>query len=62
MTALNPKDAIGRAKLPLQTILREILATLQTSTASDTFFSAYANDVKGMTDAIRKARELGIVP
>ncbi len=45
-----------RAKLPLQTILREILATLQTSTSTDSFFSAYANDVKGMTDAIRKAQ------
>ncbi len=45
-----------RAKLPLQTVLREILATLQTSTATDSFFSAYANDVKGMTDAIRKAQ------
>ena len=45
-----------RAKLPLQTVLREILATLQTSTASDSFFSAYAGDVKGMTEAIRKAQ------
>lgn len=45
-----------RAKLPLQTVLREILATLQTSTATDSFFSAYANDVKGMTEAIRKAQ------
>ncbi|HML46190.1 MAG TPA: carbohydrate ABC transporter permease [Clostridia bacterium] len=45
-----------RSKLPLQTILREILATLQTSTSSDIFFSAYANDVQGMTAAIRKAQ------
>ncbi len=45
-----------RAKLPLQTILREILATLQTSTSSDSFFSAYADDIKGMTEAIRKAQ------
>ncbi|MDR0396562.1 MAG: carbohydrate ABC transporter permease [Oscillospiraceae bacterium] len=44
-----------RAKLPLQTILREVLASLTTSTSSDAFFSAYANDTKGMTDAIRKA-------
>jgi len=44
-----------RAKLPLQTILREVLAQLTTSTSSDAFFSAYANDTKGMTDAIRKA-------
>ena len=45
-----------RSKLPLQTILREILATLQTSTSSDMFFSAYSNDVQGMTQAIRKAQ------
>lgn len=44
-----------RAKLPLQTILREVLATLQTSVASESFFSAYADDIKGMTEAIRKA-------
>ncbi|MDR1262664.1 MAG: carbohydrate ABC transporter permease [Oscillospiraceae bacterium] len=44
-----------RVKLPLQTILREVLASLTTSTSSDAFFSAYANDTKGMTDAMRKA-------
>jgi len=44
-----------RGKLPLQTILREVLAQLNTSTSSDAFFSAYANDTKGMTEAIRKA-------
>lgn len=44
-----------RSKLPLQTILREIIATLSSSTSTDAFFSAYANDTKGMTDAIRKA-------
>ena len=44
-----------RAKLPLQTILREIIATLKSSTSSEAFFSAYADDVKGMSDAIRKA-------
>ncbi len=43
-----------RTKLPLQTILREILATL-TATNSDSFFSAYADDIKGMTEAVRKA-------
>ncbi len=43
-----------RGKLPLQTILREVLATV-TTTQSDSFFSAYADDIKGMTDAIRKA-------
>jgi len=44
-----------RSKLPLQTILREVLASLTTSTSSDSFFSAYADDIKGMTDAMRKA-------
>jgi len=44
-----------RAKLPLQTILREAVATLTTSTSTDAFFSAYEGDVKGMTEAIRKA-------
>ena len=43
-----------RSKLPLQTILREILTTL-TATNSDSFFSAYADDIKGMTEAVRKA-------
>ncbi|MDR0898566.1 MAG: carbohydrate ABC transporter permease [Oscillospiraceae bacterium] len=43
-----------RAKLPLQTVLREVLAVAQ-NTQSDQFFSAYADDVKGMTEAIRKA-------
>lgn len=45
-----------RIKLPLQTILREVLATLKTSTSTDAFFSAYANDAEGMTAAIRKAQ------
>ena len=44
-----------RGKLPLQTILREIIASLSTSTSSEAFFSAYADDIKGMTDAIRQA-------
>jgi len=44
-----------RSKLPLQTILREAVATLTTSTSTDAFFSAYEGDVKGMTEAIRKA-------
>ena len=44
-----------RAKLPLQTILREILATLKTNTSSDAFFSAYADNMKGMTEVIRQA-------
>ena len=45
-----------RSKLPLQTILREVLATLQTSTATDAFFSAYENNRQGMVEAIRKAQ------
>jgi putative aldouronate transport system permease protein len=44
-----------RGKLPLQTILREIIASLNTSTSSEAFFSAYADDIKGMTDAMRQA-------
>lgn len=43
-----------RDKLPLQNILREILATTQ-STSTEAFFSAYAGDVKGMTEAVRRA-------
>jgi putative aldouronate transport system permease protein len=44
-----------RFKLPLQTILREVIATL-TSTASDTsFFDAYA-DSQGITEVLRKAQ------
>ncbi len=45
-----------RAKLPLQTILREILAMLTTSTATDSFFSAYDGNVQGVTEAVRKAQ------
>lgn len=44
-----------RSKLPLQTVLREIIAILTTSTSTDAFFSAYEGDTKGMTEAIRKA-------
>jgi len=44
-----------RALLPLQTILREVIAQLTSSTSTDDFFSAYANDTQGMTDALRKA-------
>ncbi|MDR2504473.1 MAG: carbohydrate ABC transporter permease [Oscillospiraceae bacterium] len=45
----------NRALLPLQTILREVLATLTTSTTTDSFFDAYEGNVQGMVDAIRKA-------
>jgi len=44
-----------RAKLPLQTILKEVLAQLTTSTSIESFFDAYAGDTKGMADAMRKA-------
>jgi putative aldouronate transport system permease protein len=44
-----------RAKMPLQTILREILAVLQGSTSTEQFFDAYADDIQGMTEALRKA-------
>jgi putative aldouronate transport system permease protein len=45
-----------RVKLPLQTILREIIVTLTTSTSDAEFFSAYANDTKAISEAIRKAQ------
>ncbi|MDR2149518.1 MAG: carbohydrate ABC transporter permease [Spirochaetaceae bacterium] len=45
-----------RFKLPLQTILREIIATLTTSTSDAEFFSAYANDTQAISEAIRKAQ------
>lgn len=44
-----------RTKLPLQTVLREIIAMLTTSTSTDAFFDAYADDIKGLVDARRKA-------
>ncbi len=44
-----------RSKLPLQTILREILASLNSSTSTENFFSAYADDIGGITEAYRKA-------
>lgn len=44
-----------RSLLPLQTILREILATLSTSGSSDTFFAAYADNLGGLQEALRKA-------
>ncbi|MDR3122257.1 MAG: carbohydrate ABC transporter permease [Treponema sp.] len=45
-----------RFKLPLQTILREVIATLTTSTSDAEFFSAYANDTQAISEAIRKAQ------
>ena len=44
-----------RSYLPLQTILREILASLSISGSSDTFFAAYADNLGGLQEAMRKA-------
>ena len=44
-----------RSMYPLQTILREVLASLTMSTSTENFFSAYADDMSGITDAYRKA-------
>lgn len=44
-----------RSLLPLQTVLREILATLSTSGSSETFFAAYADNLGGLQEALRKA-------
>ena len=44
-----------RSLLPLQTVLREILATLSTTGSSDTFFAAYADNLGGLQEALRKA-------
>lgn len=44
-----------RKKFPLQTVLREIIAMLTTSTSTDAFFDAYADNVQGMVEARRKA-------
>lgn len=45
----------NRDYLPLQTILREILASLSISSSSETFFAAYADNLGGMQEAMRKA-------
>lgn len=45
----------NRAYLPLQTVLREILATLSVSGSSETFFAAYADNLGGLQEALRKA-------
>lgn len=44
-----------RSLFPLQTVLREILATLSTSGSSETFFAAYADNLGGLQEALRKA-------
>ncbi len=43
-----------RSKYPLQTVLKEILASLS-SQNSDTFFASYADDLGGLQEALRKA-------
>lgn len=45
----------NREYLPLQTVLREILASLSISGSSDTFFAAYADNLGGLQEAMRKA-------
>ena len=44
----------NRAYLPLQTVLREILASLAVGN-SDSFFESYADNLGGLTEALRKA-------
>lgn len=44
-----------RSLLPLQTVLREILATMSTTGSSETFFAAYADNLGGLQEALRKA-------
>ena len=40
---------------PLQLVLREILASLTSSGSSDAFFAAYADNLGGLQEALRKA-------
>ena len=40
---------------PLQLVLREILASLTSTGSSDTFFAAYADNLGGLQEALRKA-------
>ncbi len=44
-----------RKLFPLQTVLREILASLSSAGNSDTFFEAYADNLGGLQEALRKA-------
>jgi putative aldouronate transport system permease protein len=44
-----------RKLLPLQTVLREILATLSNTGKSEEFFAAYADNLGGLQEALRKA-------
>ena len=44
-----------RGLYPLQLVLREILASLTSTGSSDTFFAAYADNLGGLQEALRKA-------
>lgn len=44
-----------RTMYPLQTVLREILASLSSAGTSDTFFEAYTDNLGGLQEALRKA-------
>ncbi len=44
-----------RSLYPLQLVLREILASLTSTGSSDTFFEAYADNLGGLQEALRKA-------
>ena len=44
-----------RRLYPLQLVLREILASLTSTGSSDTFFAAYADNLGGLQEALRKA-------
>ena len=45
----------SRGLFPLQLVLREILASLTSTGNSDTFFAAYADNLGGLQEALRKA-------
>ncbi len=45
----------SRSLYPLQLVLREILASLTSTGNSDTFFAAYADNLGGLQEALRKA-------
>lgn len=44
-----------RSLFPLQLVLREILTSLSSTGSSDTFFAAYADNLGGLQEALRKA-------
>ena len=44
-----------RSLYPLQLVLREVLASLTSTGSSDTFFAAYADNLGGLQEALRKA-------